>query len=87
VREFTGILVETLARNQRNVYNDAKTSYHRIRILEEDPSPHSNKKKPPQPAIKRKERLREKKGTLIKKNTKFSSYIRKLRWDRVQSHI
>ena len=26
-------------------------------------------------------------GALIKKETKFSSYIRKFRWDRVQSHI
>ncbi len=36
MRDFTGILVETLARNQRNVYNDAKSSNQRIRILEED---------------------------------------------------
>jgi hypothetical protein len=27
------------------------------------------------------------KGALIKKKTKFSSYIRKFRWDRVQNHI
>jgi hypothetical protein len=26
-------------------------------------------------------------NTLIKKETKFSSYTRKLKWDRVQSHI
>jgi hypothetical protein len=26
-------------------------------------------------------------NTLIKKKTKFPSYIRKFRWDRVQSHI
>ena len=30
---------------------------------------------------------RRKAGTLIKKRTKFSSYIRKFRWDPVQSHI
>ncbi len=29
----------------------------------------------------------EKPATLKKKKTKFSSYIRKFRWDRVQSHI
>jgi hypothetical protein len=26
-------------------------------------------------------------STLIKKKTKFSSYIRKVRWDRVQNHM
>jgi hypothetical protein len=26
-------------------------------------------------------------GALIKKKTKFSSYIRKFRWDQLQSHI
>jgi hypothetical protein len=26
------------------------------------------------------------KGTLIKKKRKFSSYIRKFKWDRLQSH-
>jgi hypothetical protein len=25
--------------------------------------------------------------TLIKKKTKFSSYLRKFRWDQVQSHV
>ncbi len=32
-------------------------------------------------------RGRRRNAALIKKNTKFSSYIRKFRWDRLQSHI
>jgi hypothetical protein len=53
--------------------------------------PAQREEHPLEPRLLGQEREQQAQGgrgsTLIKKKTKFSSYIRKFRWDRVQSHI